>query len=465
MSHPYLPQTEVDTKQMLKAAGLESTDDLFSSIPGELRASAKRMNAVGDPLSEQEVVSEMSRLASLNADDTRCDSFLGGGCYRHFVPSVIDQMVLRGEFLTSYTPYQPEVSQGTLQSIFEFQSLVVELTGLDVSNAGLYDGANSLVEAALLALRLRKGRSIVLISEAISPRVRGCLETIVRGVPGIEIVPVPWDPKSGQTSIRAVEEKISLHGDKVAALILGYPNYLGVFDELPAAKDILARTQSLLISYTAEALALGVVASPGSLGADIAVGDMQSFGASPSFGGPWCGFMGTRQEFVRQMPGKVAGQTVDRKGRRGFVLTLATREQHIRREKATSNICSNQALLSLCANAYLSLLGPTGLRELADVNFSRRVYLENKLEELGLRVAFSGPRFNEFVLDVSTIIASGVSCEELLQRLFREDGILLGPALSSLYPDQTNKVLVSTTELNSRQSLDRLVEALASKLK
>ena len=458
MTHPYIAHTEEDIREMLQIIGDEDIDSLFKAIPEEIRSKAKASACALPAHSEQEIVAKLEGMSDRNYDGFKYSSFLGGGCYRHFIPSVVDQVVMRGEFLTSYTPYQPEVAQGHLQSMFEFQTLVCQLTGQDVSNTGVYDGPTALVEAVLLSIRVNKNRTRILVSEAIAPRVRKCLQTVLQWIEGMTLEVIPVDSETGETSVRALGEMLD---DKVASVICGYPNYFGVVDDIVGLSDCISKNKALLISYTSEALSFGVVKSPGESGADISVGDMQSFGIAPCYGGPWCGFFAVKNALLRQLPGKIAGETVDAEGTQGFVLTLSTREQHIRRERATSNICTNNNLLALCANIYLSLLGPAGLKELAELNLARRCYLESLLQEHDLKREFSGAGFNEFVVSIGKEGDTVADIERYIDQLAVEQQILIGPALGKSYEKLPRAVLLSVTELNSQAEIEKLVDALA----
>src|SRR5512139_1266351 len=346
---------------MLDAAGAKSLDDLFRSIPQPLRLG--RPLDVPPALDEIALFRELGRLAARN--DVANPPFAGAGCYPHHVPPVVDQLLLRGEFFTAYTPYQPEISQGTLQALFEWQTFVCLLTGLDVSNASMYDGATATAEAALMATRLT-GRKKIVVSAAVHPEYRKVLATYLRSTRD-EIVTVPFG-KDGRTDLAALEKAVD---GATACVVAGWPNFLGVVEPLPEIAALAKRAGALAITTTAEAVALGMLQAPGALGVDVAVGTFQSFGNPMSFGGPAPGFFATRDANVRQMPGRICGATVDKQGRRGFVLTLSTREQHIRREKATSNICTNSGLAALAATIHLSLLGRRGLAALARLNYGR----------------------------------------------------------------------------------------------
>jgi glycine dehydrogenase subunit 1 len=374
--------------------------------------------------------------------------FLGGGAYNHFQPGVVDFVISRSEFYTSYTPYQPEVSQGTLQAIFEYQTLICQLTGMEVSNASLYDGASGLAEALLLARRVKK-RPRMLLARSLHPDYRAVARTYLSGSDA-EIVEIPFT-RAGTVDRGALERA---RDGGVAAVAVQSPNVFGCVEDLRAIGEIAHRAGAILIAACTEPISYGVLRDPGALGADVAVGDGQSLGLPPSYGGPWFGFFATRQAFVRQLPGRLVGQSHDANGRRGYVLTLATREQHIRREKATSNICTNQSLCALAGAAFLATLGKQGFAELARLNLAKAEYAKRVIrEEAGLTFPFSAPTFNEFVVEVKD------DPERVLGRL-REEGLLGGIPLGRWYPELPRAILVCVTEMNPKQSIDRLARGL-----
>ncbi len=430
---------------MLDAVGAESLDELFRSIPEKLRL--KRPLEVPPALDEIALFAEMRRMAAKN--ETAHPPFVGAGAYAHHVPPAVDQLLLRGEFFTAYTPYQPEISQGTLQALFEWQTFVCLLTGMDLSNASMYDGATATAEAALMATRLT-GRRKIVVSAAVHPEHRKVLVTYLRAThDAIETVPFDSD---GRTDLDALEKAVD--GD-TAAVIVGYPNFFGVIEDLGATAAIAKKAGSLSVSVTQEAVALGLLQAPGALGADIAVGTMQSFGNPLTFGGPAPGFFATKEANVRQMPGRICGATVDKNGRRGFVLTLSTREQHIRREKATSNICTNSGLCALAATIHLTLLGRKGLADLARLNFARSRMLREAMKRAGFGVAFSGPVFNEMAFAVG-------DAEGVIARLARK-GIAAGVPLARWYPDDPRvkgALLCAATELHTPEMIDLFAQAV-----
>jgi glycine dehydrogenase subunit 1 len=381
---------------------------------------------------------------------TEWDSFLGGGAYNHFIPAVVDHLVSRSEFYTAYTPYQPEISQGTLQAIFEFQTLICQLTGMDVANASMYDGASACAEAVLLALRVGKKRSRVLLSQALPPQYRETVATYCRYL-NVELEVV----SAAQSGVTDLQQLAGLLDERVAAVVVGYPNYFGQIEDLAAIAKLTHAAGSRFIAAVAEPLALGLFKSPGELGADVVVGEGQSFGIPISYGGPGIGFFAVTQQDMRALPGRLVGETVDQDGKRGFVLTLATREQHIRREKATSNICSNQGMCTLIVGIYLALHGKQGLRKLAEQNYAKATYAKQQIAQLaGFEIAFAGESFNEFVVLCPEPVAE-------LQLRLEQEGILAGIALAKDYPELKDALLICVTEQNSRAQIDRLVTALA----
>ncbi len=444
----YIPHTPEDVADMLSRIGVDSIEDLFIEIPPSVRLSGPM--DLPPPLAEAELLRELRKFAAQNASVATHRSFLGGGAYNHYSPVAVDQLISRSEFYTAYTPYQPEISQGTLQAIFEFQTLICQLTGMDATNASMYDGASACAEAVLMAMRLTR-RKKVLLSRALNPRYRETTATYCRYL-GVQLVEVAL-AADGRTDLNDLAVKLD---DQTAAVVIGYPNYFGAVEDLAGAAEAAHAAGANLIAAVAEPLALGLLKSPGQLGADIVVGDGQSFGLPLAFGGPYVGFFATRQQGLRAMPGRLVGETTDLDGARGFVLTLATREQHIRREKATSNICSNQGLCALVATIYMSLLGKQGLRELAGQNYAKAAYAREQIAAIdGLSLPFNAPGFNEFVVRCDS---SGAGA--LLAKL-EEEGLLAGIPLAADYPELQDCFLVCVTEQNSRQEIDALVAALA----
>lgn len=444
--HRYIPNTEHDVAKMLGAIGHSSIDELFADIPASARLT--RPLALPRAMTEPELMAELSRLSSqcANANDFAC--YLGGGVYDHYCPTAIDHILRRSEFYTAYTPYQPEVSQGTLQAIFEYQTMITELTAMDVANASMYDAGSAMAEAAIMACSATK-RSTVLVARTVNPAYRKVLNTYANGR-GIKVVEAGFCSKRGVTSGSRLSE---IGFDDVACLIVQSPNYFGVVEDMPRLASAVHEAGGLFVSVV-NPISLGLLTPPGEYGADIAIGDGQPMGLSMSFGGPLLGFFATTSKLLRKMPGRLVGQTVDGAGRRGFVLTLQAREQHIRRENATSNICSNQALCALAATIYLSLMGPTGLRTVAELSTYRAHYLHERIGEvLGFRTPFTGPFFNEFVIESQRDPAE--INEELL-----DAGIIGGKPLDVDYPELAGHSLWAVTEMRTREQLDALVREL-----
>jgi len=441
----YVSLSDKDRKEMLAAVGISSTDELFDCIPEGMRL--KRALDLPGPEPEPALVRHFAGLGGMNTYSNYL-SFLGGGAYDHFIPSVVDYLSSRGEFVSPYTPYQPEVSQGTLQAIFEFQTLICQLTGMDIANASLYEGATGAAEAVLMAQRL-KNKPKVLVARTLHPEYRGVIRTYIRNL-GVRTEEVPYDGKGGLDK-GALARMLDA---ETGAVILQSPNYLGVCEDVPAVADLAHGRQALLAVVVAEALSLGILEAPGKLGADIVTGEAQSFGIPLGFGGPYLGFMACMKEFVRQMPGRIAGQTTDDDGNRGFVLTLATREQHIRREKATSNICTNQALCALRATIFLESLGKDGLREMAWQNVQKAGYALDALTRVpGVRRKFAGPHFNEFVIELPKPWAS-------VGKALKDMGILAGLGLGESFPELSNCGLVCVTDKHVKEDIDRLARSV-----
>jgi glycine dehydrogenase subunit 1 len=431
---------------MLAAIGLSNAGELFRSIPADVQLN--RSLEVTDPLAEPEVIGAMEGLAARNTASQK-PSFLGAGVYSHYSPTIVDHLIQRSEFFTSYTPYQPEVSQGTLQYIFEFQTLICQLTGMDVANASMYDGSTSMAEAYLMAQRVTR-RDKVVVASSVHPEYREVARTYVQHGDA-EIVEAAFDEKTGRVS------DLSALDDKTAALVVQSPNFFGCIEDLKGLADKAHAVGALFIVVVTEAISFGLLKSPGSCGADIVVGEGQSFGIPMSFGGPHVGLFATSDKYVRNMPGRLAGVAYDKDGNRGFVLTLATREQHIRREKATSNICTNQGLIALAATIYMEAMGKQGLQEVAMQNAQKAAYAAKRIAEIdGFEIAFSSPTFNEFV------VRSPGSADELLTKLRNENGIVGGLALSKYYNDRPNEFLVCVTETMKKEQIDQLLDGLAA---
>ena len=433
---------------MLKQIGLNSAAELFLSIPDDLLL--KRQLNTPAALSEIELLAGFEQMAAHNAAARRTN-FLGAGVYSHYIPTVVDHIISRSEFFTAYTPYQPEISQGTLQVIFEFQTLVCQLTGMEVANASMYDGSTALAEAVLMAERVTR-RSKVIACGAVHPEYLEVVRTYVQHA-GIDFEHVDFNPETGRTSA-AVDEMLDI---KTAAIVVQSPNFFGCIEEVTALAEKAHAAGALLIVAVTEAASLGLLKSPGACGADIVVAEGQSFGVPLSFGGPYVGLFATRDKYARQIPGRLVGEAYDKEGRRGFVLTLATREQHIRREKATSNICTNEGLIALAATVYLETMGRRGLQEMASQCAQKAAYTARQIGALeGFSLPFSSPRFNEFV------VSGPIRATELLVRLARDYNINGGLVLSRYYTDRPNDFLVCVTEVNTRAEIDKLVGALKS---
>ena len=444
----YSPHTARDIAAMLEAIGVGSIDDLFADVPARLRARAAI--ALPEGMTEPELRRHLGALAARNADAAGAAVFLGAGAYPHWVPAVVDQILLRSEFATAYTPYQPEVSQGALQATFEFQTFSALLLGLEVASASLYDGASATAEAVLMARRLRPGRRVVWLARALHPHYRATVATYLRGLGGVEVREVPFGA-DGRTDLGAL--RAGLGGDTLC-LVLGYPNVFGVVEHVALFADAVRAVGALTITATPEALALALVRSPGASGVDIAVAEGQSFGLPLSYGGPGVGLFATRERFVRSMPGRLVGETVDARGRRGYVLTLATREQHIRRERATSNICTNQGLCALAVTVYLSLLGRHGLASLARANYRAAHAVAARLEAAGVPARFAGPFFNEFVVRAP---AAARAWEAAAQA-----GVVAGFPLGRWYPELEGSLVLCVTETHTPEQVDRLIGVLAA---
>ena len=443
----YIPNAEKDWESMLSVVGLRRLEDLAAILPKDLRLT--RPLDLPSPLSEMELLERLRSLSEKGKEGKKWVSFLGAGAYNHFIPAVVDHLLRRSEFYTAYTPYQPEISQGTLQAIFEFQTLICQLTGMDVANASVYDGASAVAEAVLMAQRL-KSRKRFLISRLLHPESQRVTQTYTHPL-GFALEPIAYGG-DGATDLQALEKAL---GADVAAVVLQQPNFFGCLEDVEKAAAMAHSRGALLIVATQEPLALALLQPPGLLGADIAVGEGQSFGNGLNFGGPYVGFFAAKEAYLRAMPGRLVGETVDREGRRGFVLAVATREQHIRREKATSNICTNQALCALASLVYMTTFGKQGLRELAEMNLSKAEYAKKRLGPVG-SFRLSGPTFNEFVLTLKG------DPDSILSSLL-EEGLIGGLALKKFYPELSREILICVTERNSREEIDRLAVAIGQR--
>jgi len=439
----YVANTTADQAAMLQTIGVDSIEALFEVVPEAVRF--PKLN-LPRPLSEMEVLGELERLADENAEANHYTWFLGAGAYNHFVPSVVSQLQMREEFYTAYTPYQPEASQGTLQAIFEYQSMVAELTGMEVVNASHYDGATSLAEAAIMSVNATRGkRTKILVSPNVHPQYREVLKTYLQGtdltVVGDE------DPANDLETLTRVLD------DETACLIVQSPNFFGELEDVEGLAETVHAAGALLVMHI-DPISLGLFKPPGEYGADIVTGEGQSLGNHLNFGGPYLGIFATTNKLVRKMPGRVVGETVDTEGKRGYVLTLSTREQHIRREKATSNICTNQGLIALGAAIYLAALGKQGLRQVAELCYHKAHYAAAEIDQLaGYEVINQRPFFKEFVVRCPKPAGE-------IARQLNEQKILPGYVLSRSFPERTHELLVCVTEMNSKTEIDRLVNAL-----
>lgn len=443
MLHRYLPMTDQDKKEMLQTIGVNSVDELFADIPESVRFQG--LYNIKEAASESELVKELSKLSAKNANLKDHPSFLGAGVYDHYMPIIVDHVISRSEFYTAYTPYQPEISQGELQAIFEFQTMICELTGMDVANSSMYDGGTALAEAAMLSAGQTKNKKI-LVSGAVHPESRDVLKTYAKGQ-YLEVIEIP--AKEGVTDLEALAAHMN---SDVACVLVQYPNFFGQIEPLKEIEQIAHQGKTMFV-VSSNPLALGALTPPGSFGADIVVGDAQPFGIPTQFGGPHCGYFATTTKLMRKIPGRLVGQTTDEDGKRGFVLTLQAREQHIRRDKATSNICSNQALNALAASVAMTALGKRGVKEMALQNIHKARYAMKALQEKGFSVVFTGPFFNEMV------VAFNRSVTEINDYLISK-GMIGGYDLGRDYPELESHMLIAVTELRTKQEIDQLVKEL-----
>jgi glycine dehydrogenase subunit 1 len=440
----YLPKSDIERREMLSALGAESLESLFDHLPSEVR--------LNRPLNIPPGKSEYEIVDYFRARGDECApsgthgyaSFLGAGVYRHYRPVLVDTVVSRSEFLTSYTPYQAEISQGTLTTIFEFQTMICQLTGMEVANASMYDGSTAVPEAAMMAMRLT-GRDRILTARTVHPEYREVLATYARHQ-GMPVVELDYLRETGALDLSLLEQKID---SETAAVIIQSPNFFGILEDVRRAAEIAHRHGALLIFVFAEAVSLGLLEPPRD--ADIVAGELQSFAISPSYGGPFAGIIATKEKFMRQMPGRVVGETKDTRGNRAFCLTLAAREQHIRREKATSNICTNQALIALMATVFMTVYGKQGLRELASQNLAKAHYLAGKLP-----LRFAGPFFNEFVVSTNS------RTPEAINQALLEHKIIGGLALGRFYPELDHAMLLCATEMSRRKDMDQVAESFSA---
>jgi len=439
----YLPHTPEDIEEMMKTVEVNSLDGLFESIPEDCRCNCE-LN-LPEPLTEWELNDHIDTLCSSMAVSPEYKVFMGAGSYEHFIPVSLTHLLSRSEFATAYTPYQPEMSQGTLQAIFEYQTLTARLLGMEVANASQYDGASALAEALLMAIRISRQKKVA-VSRLLHPNYRRVIKTYLAPT-AYEIVELPYLP-DGTTDLSAIDRI-----DNLAAVAVQSPNFFGCMESLTAIRDKAHQKKALTVVGFSEPLAFGMFKNPGSQGADIVAGEGQSLGIPRSFGGPALGMFAARMKYVRNMPGRLVGQTVDVDGKRGFVLTLATREQHIRREKATSNICTNHSLCALASAIYMSTLGGSGIKELARLNYDKCEYLKAALRQAGFAIPFEQPTFNEFVVDF------GAGFEKTHQRLIAEK-IIAGLPLECYYPELANHYLMCVTETIGKEDMDELVSKI-----
>lgn len=439
----YIPNSPEEQREMLEEIGVGSLKELFRSIPQDVQLD--RELGVTEPLSEPEVIAAFEEMAARNTAATK-PSFLGAGVYSHFSPTIVDHLLQRSEFFTSYTPYQPEISQGTLQYIFEFQTLICQLTGMEVANASMYDGSTAMAEAYLMAQRVTRRNKIV-VATSVHPEYREVARTYTQHGDA-DIVEAAFDAETGRLS------DLSALDDKTAALVVQSPNFFGCVEDLKALAEAAHAVGALFVVVVTEAISFGLLKSPGECGADIVVGEGQSFGIPMGFGGPHVGLFATQEKYVRQMPGRLCGVAYDKNGNRGFVLTLSTREQHIRREKATSNICTNQGLIALAATIYMETMGKKGLQEVAEQNAQKAAYAKKAIAAIeGFSIPFSSPTFNEFV------VRGPKPATEILESA-REKGVIGGIALSKYYGGHDNDFLVCVTETNTKEQIIALIETL-----
>ncbi|XKE96189.1 aminomethyl-transferring glycine dehydrogenase subunit GcvPA [Metaplanococcus flavidus] len=445
MKHRYLPMTPQDEKAMLDTIGIQSIDELFADIPEKVRFKG-RYN-IKPAKSESSLTKELSQLAAKNADSNTYASFLGAGVYDHYKPIIVDHVISRSEFYTAYTPYQPEISQGELQAIFEFQTMISELTGMEIANSSMYDGGTSLAEAGMLAAGHTR-RKKILVSRAVHPESRDVVRSYALGQ-SIAVVEIPL--KDGHTDLDALKEMID---DNTAAVMIQYPNFFGQVENLKEIEPIVHEAGALF-TVSSNPLALGALTPPGKLGADITVGDAQPFGIPEAFGGPHCGYFAVTKALMRKVPGRLVGETTDEDGRRGFVLTLQAREQHIRRDKATSNICSNQALNALAASVAMTALGKEGTKEMAIQNITKTYYMKQQLKAAGFEIAFDGAHFNEIVVKTDSPV------KELNASLLQK-GMIGGYDLGLSYDEFDNHMLIAITEQRTKEEIDAFVQEMGA---
>ena len=435
----FIPSTQKDQQDMLKEIGVSEIKDLFSDIPEKLIL--KERLKVPKPMSELELKQHLENIAKKNKLQK---NFIGAGAYIHFIPSIVPHIISRSEFYTAYTPYQPEISQGILQAIYEYQTMICELTGMDMTNASMYDGASALAETCIMTSNITK-RNQILISKTIHPEYRETVKTYAH-FHNIELIEIDFN--DGKTDINKIKELIS---DKTAAIFIQNPNFFGCIEDLKEISTIAHEKKALLVTCVTEPTSLALLKSPGELGADIVAGEGQSFGNPLNFGGPYLGIIAAKKEYMRYVPGRLVGLTKDTNGKQGFVLTLQAREQHIRRERASSNICSNQALCALAATVHLATLGKQGLKQVSELCLQKAHYLHNKLKEANCQPLSTQPFFNEFVIKLNNL-------ERTIEELEKNNISVL--KIEKFYPELKNSILICTTELNSREDIDELIEVI-----
>jgi len=441
----YIPNTESTRKKMLQVIGVDSIDALLAPIPEQIRL--KELLKIPAPRSEFNLIKDMKALASKT--DVQSLSFLGAGVYRRFIPSAVAALISRAEYLTAYTPYQPEISQGTLQAMFEFQTLLSQLTGMDVANASMYEAASATAEAVVMATRIHRKGKKVLVSAGLHPEYMETVRTYLQHM-DLEIIEIPLS-ENGQTDLVILEEKVDA---STLCVVTQMVNFFGVIEPMRQIGDLLVKQKAMNIAVLAEMSSLGLLTPPGECDVDIFVGEGQSLGLSPSFGGPNLGIFACRKKHLRQIPGRLAGKTVDQHGKPSFCLTLATREQHIRREKATSNICSNQMLCALAVSIYLALMGKKGMMGLAQQNLSKAHFALGEIKTLdGYKLRYQGQVYNEFVLELP------IKSDDFLKRM-KKKGINAGVALSRFTPKDDQSVLLNFTEVNTREEIEQLIQAM-----
>ncbi|WLD92034.1 aminomethyl-transferring glycine dehydrogenase subunit GcvPA [Alkalihalobacillus sp. AL-G] len=443
MNHRYLPMTDQDQKEMLAEIGIDSIDELFQDIPENVRFKGDLNITKG--IREPELMAKMSKLAGKNVNTKEYASFLGAGVYDHYIPSIVNHVISRSEFYTAYTPYQPEISQGELQAIFEYQTMISELTGMEVANSSMYDGQTALAEAAFLSAAHTRKTKIV-VSKSIHPEALSVLHTYAKG-PNLEVVEV--EASNGTTDLDGL--RAAVDGD-TACVIVQYPNFFGQIEPLKEIEEIVHEEKAMFV-VSSNPISLGTLQPPGKFNADIVIGDAQPFGIPASFGGPHCGYFATTKKLMRKVPGRLIGQTKDEEGKRGFVLTLQAREQHIRRDKATSNICSNQALNALAASVAMTAIGKKGVKEMSMQNLQKAHYAKQQLKAKGLDVVFDGPFFNELVVKVTKSVKD-------VNNALLEKGFIGGYDLGQYYPELESHMLIAVTEQRTKEEIDTFVNEL-----